>query len=192
MATHLTGTSQMQAIIFDVFGTLITYGGKRINPYRHLSLRGARLPFLTRDVGVDVFAQELGLGQLIPLIRSELSEEIAALQLFDDVGSTLSRLRAEGRHVAVCSNMAAEYGPAVRSLLPQVDAYVFSYEVGAKKPSREIYAAACSSLGCAPGNVLFIGDSLRADVEGPRAFGMQARLIDRGTGQMLEEVLAGG
>mgnify|MGYP003404208757 CR=1 FL=1 len=40
--------------------------------------------------------------------------------------------------------------------------------------------------------LLFIGDSKRADFEGPLAFGMCARLIDREAGENLEIVLLAG
>ena len=39
------------AVCFDVFGTLIHYAGRRVNPYRRLIVSEARLPFLTRNVG---------------------------------------------------------------------------------------------------------------------------------------------
>lgn len=176
-------------IVFDVFGTLVTYRGRRTNPYlRLVSKDGERLPFLTRNVPIDTFAGELGLSHLVPTIRRELDEEIGALRLFEDVTLTLRKIRAYGKKIAVCSNMASEYGEAVRSLLPGMDAYVFSYEMGAKKPEPAIYQAVCDSLGCRPKDIMFIGDSKRADYEGPRQFGMQARLIDRKGGQTIEEL----
>ena len=49
----------------------------------------------------------------------------------------------------------------------------------------------CDALGCAPGEVAFVGDSKRCDVDGPRAFGMQARHLDRRAGQSLLDALAG-
>lgn len=75
----------ISAICFDAFGTLITQTGRRINPYRRL-VQGVDqdaewLPFLTRDVAIDVFADELGLSHLIPVIRRELAEELAALEV---------------------------------------------------------------------------------------------------------------
>lgn len=178
------------AVVFDAFGTLIAYAGRRTNPYRHL-YGAKRLPFLTRNVGIEVFAEEQGLTHLVPEIRRELALEIATLRLFDDVAATLRGLRERGRTIAICSNLAAEYGPSVRNLLPWADSFILSYEVGAKKPEPAIYGVVCAEIGCKPREVLFIGDSKRADFEGPRAFGMQARLLDRKAGQTLADVLAG-
>lgn len=79
----------------------------------------------------------------------------------------------------------------MRWLLPDLDAYLFSYELGAAKPDPEIYVATCTALGCRPREVLFIGDSRRCDFEGPRAFGMQAEWLDRKNGLTLLDTLQG-
>ena len=185
-------THGFKAIALDAFGTLIQYG-QRLAPYsRLLAGRGegaARLPFLTRDVPVATFAAELGLEHLLPDIEADLAEELAGLRLFVEVPELLARARRAGLRLAVCSNLAAEYGPAVHGLLPDLDAYVLSYEVGLAKPDPAIVRRVCDALGCAPGEVVFVGDSKRCDVDGPRAFGMQARHLDRRAGQSLLDVL---
>lgn len=188
--------SKVTAVCFDAFGTLIHYNGRRINPYRRLIQVGQgeqaeRLPFLTRNAGVAVFAEELGLSHMLPVIQRELDEEIVGLQLFPEVELVLRKLRAAGKRLVVCSNLAAEYGQAVRQLLPGFDAHVLSFEVGAAKPDPAIYSAVCAALGSCPRDVLFIGDSKRCDLHGPEAFGMQARWLDRKSGQTLVDVLGG-
>lgn len=185
-------THAFKAIALDAFGTLIQYG-QRLAPYsRLLDGRGegaARLPFLTRHVPVATFASELGLEHLLPDIEADLAEELAGLRLFAEVPELLARARRAGLRLAVCSNLAAEYGPAVRGLLPNLDAYVLSYEVGVAKPEPAIFLRVCDALGCAPGEVLFVGDSKRCDVDGPRAVGMQARHLVRKRGQTLLDAL---
>jgi len=182
-----------KALVLDAFGTVIQYG-QRLAPYgRLLAGQGegaARLPFLTRDVPVATFAAELGLEHLLPDIEADLAEELADLRLFAEVPQVLEQARAAGLRLAVCSNLAAEYGPAVLGLLPDLDAYVLSYEVGLAKPDPAIFRRVCDALDCAPGEVVFVGDSKRCDVDGPRAFGMQARHLDRRGGQSLLDVLA--
>jgi HAD superfamily hydrolase (TIGR01509 family) len=178
-------------IVFDAFCTLVKPSGRK-RAYRHLAGDSSdRLPFLTRNVPIDVFARELGKEHLLPMIRWELEKEIAAFELYDDVGEVLQKLRAKSLKVGVCSNLAFEYGPAVRALLNQADEHVFSFEVGAAKPDPLIYQEVCMRFGVAPRQIIFIGDGRRADLAGPQAFGMQARLIDRSVGQTLGEVLRG-
>lgn len=184
----------IRAIAFDAFGTLIQYG-QRLAPYGRLvgaqGERDDRHPFLTRDVPVATFAAELGRVDLLPDIEADLAEELAGLRLFTEVPELLARARRAGLRLAVCSNLASEYGPAVHALLPSMDACVLSYEVGLAKPDPAIFGLVCTELGCAPGEVVFVGDSMRCDVEGPRAFGMQARHLDRRAGQSLLDALAG-
>ena len=74
-------------------------------------------------------------------------------------------------------------------MLPRLDAYAWSYEVGAIKPDPRIYQHLIDQLGCTAEEVLFIGDTPLADIQGPSNFGMSARLINRKDGQMLNEVL---
>jgi HAD superfamily hydrolase (TIGR01509 family) len=184
------------AVYFDAFGTLIGYGGRRLNPYRRLLAADApkpvgRLPFLMRNVGIDVFARELGLEAALPAMERELAEELTGLILYPEVEAVLDTLRQAGRKVAVCSNLAAAYGLAVRELIPGLDAYVLSFEVGAAKPDPAIYAAVCAALDCSPGEVLFTGDSPWCDEQGLRDFGMRAHGLDRERGQTLWDALAG-
>lgn len=184
----------VNALAFDAFGTLIQYGGPRLNPYRRLldgraGGHGERLPFLTRNAPAATFAAELGVEHVLPEFERELVEELAGLRLFAEVSDVLNRARKAGFRVAVCSNLAHAYGTAVRQLLPDLDAHILSFEVGAAKPQPAIYAATCQALGSAPGEVVFVGDSQRCDFNGPKAFGMQARWLDRRGGQTLLDAL---
>ena len=182
----------IKAVCFDVFGTLISYGGRRFNPYRHLltspGIQG-RLPFLTRNVSIEQFAIETGRSHLIPMIRKELDEEIGNLQLFSEVAETLDRLRERNLKIAVCTNLAYEYGAAVRKRLPDVAAYVFSYETGFAKPHPAMYQKVCLALSLDPGEIFFVGDSKRCDVQGPLQFGMRAHWLDRKSGRTLNDTL---
>ncbi len=59
-------------------------------------------------------------------------------------------------------------------LLPLVDAAVFSGEVGWRKPSPRIFAAALQALGAEPATTVHVGDRVREDVDGAHAAGMRA------------------
>ncbi len=56
---------------------------------------------------------------------------------------------------------------------------VGSESVGVAKPDPAIFAFALRDLGCAPEEVLFVGDSLRLDIAPALAAGIDAVLLDR-------------
>jgi HAD superfamily hydrolase (TIGR01509 family) len=60
-----------------------------------------------------------------------------------------------------------------------VDDVVLCGEVGWRKPAPQIFEAAAAKLGLRPTECVFVGDDVRWDIEGSRAVGMRAVLIDR-------------
>jgi len=52
-------------------------------------------------------------------------------------------------------------------------------EHGAAKPDASIFHAACERLGCAPGEVLHVGDHIEMDVLGAARAGLRSCWIDR-------------
>jgi putative hydrolase of the HAD superfamily len=48
--------------------------------------------------------------------------------------------------------------------------------VGRRKPAPEMYRAALDAIGVAPERVLFVGNRVREDYDGPLSLGMQAVL----------------
>jgi len=60
-----------------------------------------------------------------------------------------------------------------------VDAAVGSREHGWIKPHETIFRAALDRLGVEAEEAAMVGDSLEDDVEGARALGMRALLVDR-------------
>lgn len=97
-----------------------------------------------------------------------------------DAVATIDVLRAAGLHVQVVSNIDDE------QLLPMIDrfdlgqrldAVTSSEEAGSCKPDPAIYRLALSKAGCDPGDVLFVGDSLHHDVQGPASIGMRTALL---------------
>jgi HAD superfamily hydrolase (TIGR01509 family) len=93
----------------------------------------------------------------------------------------LDRLRASGRRTGICSN--APFPPEMmlrqlraNGIAERMDAVVFSSAIGRRKPAPEPYLAALRELELPAGAVLFVGDKLREDYDGPRAVGMRAVL----------------
>jgi len=186
------------AVIFDAFGTTLRISVPT-NPYRQLLREGTkhdRRPspsdlhkLMTVDVGLREAADLLGI-QVTPSrmaeIESDLQREIESIEVFQDSRDAITLLHEHSIATAVCSNLAAPYGPAVKKLLPDLNAYAFSYELGVTKPDTAIYRAVCHDLGVVPGQlfgveaqVAMIGDSPRCDRDGPRAVGIKGYHLDR-------------
>jgi putative hydrolase of the HAD superfamily len=62
------------------------------------------------------------------------------------------------------------------------DAVLTSAGVGARKPDPRIFRAGLTAAGCAPGEALHVGDTPGEDLEGARAAGIPALLLDRDGG----------
>jgi HAD superfamily hydrolase (TIGR01549 family) len=95
----------------------------------------------------------------------------------------LSRLRARGARLGVCSNFThtptAQAVLARAGLLPLLDAVVISDEVGFRKPRPEIFRSALAGVGTRAEETLHVGDNLSADVGGATALGIPAVWITR-------------
>ncbi len=59
------------------------------------------------------------------------------------------------------------------------DVIVVSAEVNKRKPSPEIFQSALKELGVSVSEAIFVGDTVDADVEGPKAMGMKVIYIER-------------
>ncbi len=101
-----------------------------------------------------------------------------------DAVALLDTLRRDGIRVGICSN--APY--RLRSLRAQLthlgldahlDAVTFSTEVGWRKPSPRIFAAALRALGTDPAHTVMVGDSERGDIAGAHRAGMRSVLVNR-------------
>jgi len=62
--------------------------------------------------------------------------------------------------------------------------HVFRFQLGARehgaaKPAASIFHAACARLGCAPGEVLHVGDDVEMDVVGAHRAGLRTCWINR-------------
>ncbi|HEV7318791.1 MAG TPA: HAD-IA family hydrolase [Ensifer sp.] len=176
---------QIQAVCFDGFGTLVEIGDKR-RPFKALLgdapssetvakvlTTPIRLEDLARQLAIDLDATRLA------QLEADLNAECRSTQLRAGIDAVWEKLERLGLKVAVCSNLATQYGDALVGCLPKAsDALVLSFEVGLMKPQAEIYRLVCRQLGLAPDQVLFVGDSLEADVHGPQAVGLFAMHID--------------
>jgi HAD superfamily hydrolase (TIGR01509 family) len=96
-----------------------------------------------------------------------------------DAVEVISWLRDHGIKRALCSN--APFPPEM--MLRQVttngigalmDTVIFSSMVGKRKPAADMYRATLEAVGLTADRVLFVGNRVREDYDGPRAAGMSA------------------
>lgn len=179
----------LDAIAFDAFGTLC-----RVTlPRRPFALLFQRLGLANRDLGHAAMTINLDFQSLAQLLAKDqkkqvqmddlqklLREELDSIELYPETLDVLQDLRDKGYLLAVISNLAKPYAEPIRRLLePHIDEFVWSFELAAAKPDRQIFAALCKRLECLPMRVLMVGDTWEADVMGGSHFGMPTILIDR-------------
>lgn len=177
--------SGVQAICFDCFGTLLEVTESDA-AYRRLVVsardrRSMRRQVLTKPWPFEVHATRAGWSAAeVSAGQDALRRELASIVVLDEAPFVLQTLREHGLRLALCSNLATEFGPAARSKLGfTFDATVLSYEVGCLKPEAAIFAEVCRRLGCRPEKVLMVGDSMASDIDGARAGGMSAVRVQR-------------
>lgn len=95
---------------------------------------------------------------------------------YDDVVPALTALRRHYRIGAVTNGNADVHR---LDLGEYFDFSVSAVEVGAAKPSRIIFEAACHRAGVAPGEMVHVGDEVHSDVLGAVRFGMGAVWLNR-------------
>ncbi len=190
-----------KAVVFDVFGTLIEIKNSQ-SPYKKMMKwlkQQGRKPqpndaamIMSLDGNFATLASYFGYqlpSTLLEEMNNALQHDLKHMRAFDDSIPMLLELRKLGYKLAVCSNAATPYGERVQHLLPPLDAYAWSFKVGANKPDPTIYRYFLNQLKCQPNEVLFIGDTQLADVDGPKKLGMSAQIIHRKNGESLLDVL---
>lgn len=105
----------------------------------------------------------------------------------DENVKAFHRLAATGLPVAIVSNNDGTAPDQMRDYgvcqvgpgpLPSVAAIVDSTLEGVAKPDPAIFTPALDALGLDPGRVLYVGDTVHADVAGATAAGMQVVQLD--------------
>jgi putative hydrolase of the HAD superfamily len=134
---------------------------------------------------LDRLLARAGAPPASPFAAAELYERFAepdAWRLYDDVVPALERLRSAGLRLAVISNWDERLPRLLEGLglARFFDELVLSCEVGVEKPHPAIFAAAARRLGAEPARLVHVGDRRLEDLEGARAAGWHALLVDRG------------
>ena len=106
-------------------------------------------------------------------------EQHANFTLYEDALPALDDLRRRGLKIGLVSNGQRDLAEFVAHHGLRVDATVGSRSHGRVKPDPSIFAAALAALEVEAGEAAMVGDSYEDDIEGARALGMRAILLDR-------------
>lgn len=93
---------------------------------------------------------------------------------------TLERLRAGGLHLGIVSNIDEadlQHLIDLGALRGHFDSLLSSEAARSCKPDARIFEIALERAGCAPGEALFVGDTLAQDVLGANRRGMRSVLL---------------
>jgi putative hydrolase of the HAD superfamily len=199
----------LRAVLFDVDFTLVRPGpelgpegyrrrgeqfGLRLDPALYEEARAAavatleRHPELAHDEEIWIaFTERIvrGMGgdgeraRECAVAIERAWEEHDNFDLYEDALPVLEELRRLGLSLALVSNGVRDLDDFVLHHGLDVDAAVCSRQHGWIKPHETIFRAALERLGVEAEDAAMVGDSLEDDVEGARALGMRAFLVDR-------------
>jgi putative hydrolase of the HAD superfamily len=107
--------------------------------------------------------------------------EMGLLRIEPPILDALDRLRAAGVQTVLVSDAGADDVESwERSpLRSRLDATIFSYQLGVRKPDPRIYAHALNSIGVRAEDALFVGDGGSDEHRGARAVGIRPVLVTR-------------
>ncbi len=199
----------LRAVLFDVDFTLAQPGpllgpegyraagerfGLSLDPSRYAEARAAAVldlkhhPELDHDEEVWVrFTEDIvrgmgGEGDDVRAIAVEITrgwEHSENFELYDDALPVLAALRHHDLRIGLVSNTGRDLDAFVRHFGLDVDAWISSGVHGKVKPSPTIFQAMLEMLEVEPEEAAMVGDSPVDDVDGARALGLRAFLVDR-------------
>ena len=107
--------------------------------------------------------------------------ELGLIEIERPILDALDRLRAAGIRTALVSDAGADDVESwhLSPLRTRLDATVFSYQLGIRKPDPRIYAHALDAVGAKAQDTLFVGDGGSDEHRGARAVGMSPVLVTR-------------
>src|SRR5690348_15960202 len=198
----------LRAVVFDVDFTIARPGpdlgpegyqrlgaryGLSLDPARYDDARRAAVATLERHPELEhdeeiwvLFTQRIveGMGGAgdtygCAVEMTRAWEHAHHFDLFDDVEPTLDDLRQRGLKIGLLSNTARDLDAFVDHDGLVVDAVLTSRAHGKTKPHESIFLRMLELLDVRAGEAAMVGDTVEDDIDGARAVGMEAVLLDR-------------
>jgi putative hydrolase of the HAD superfamily len=198
----------LSAVVFDVDFTIAKPGpdlgpegyrrlgerfGLALDPQRYEEARIAALAELQRHPELDhdeeiwvLFTERIIVGMggtgdtyACAAEMTRAWERAEHFELYEDALPVLEHLRERGLRLGLLSNTARDLDAFVSHHRLDVDAVLTSRAHGKTKPHETIFRAMLEALGVEAEATVMVGDTVEDDVEGARAIGMRAVLVDR-------------
>ncbi|MFX1279749.1 MAG: HAD family hydrolase [Promethearchaeota archaeon] len=192
-----------QAIIFDLFGTLVdSYSVQGYNRLLSDMASALELPYedfseiwraTTYERAVGIYkTTENSIKHICNQLKVPVSAESItkceqvrqentrrALTPKNGAVDILKSLRGLGYKIGLITNCSTEVPRLWKKtkFANLFDATIFSASVGLKKPDAQIYKLACQQLRIEPTECLFLGDGDSNELEGASKLGMDAVMI---------------
>jgi len=109
-------------------------------------------------------------------VYGQLEECFAQVRLFDGVKDCLAELSARGLRLGLLSDFPPRRKLDLLGIAGFFAAIRCSEESGTLKPAPKPFLDLAAELGAPPEEILYVGNSLRYDVQGARAAGMRTAL----------------
>lgn len=125
------------------------------------------------------------------LCYSGIARYFRAVRPYPGAVECVRAMKAAGLRIGVLSDFPPGQKGDMWGIRALCDACLGTEELGALKPSRRAFDALSRALGCAPGRILYVGNSVKYDIAGAREAGMKTALIVTGPRRLLGEPRAG-
>ena len=181
-----------RTVFFDIGDTLVhrpTIGpGKRLARELGLTREDGRaitqLVFRERFASSDALAARLQslfptLDQgAVPIVQSVWRAQEEEPVEMPGATACIAAVADAGARIGVISNIWAPYAAGFRracpDIVPRLQSWHLSYEVGIAKPDVDLYRTALAATGVRPEDAIMVGDSVEKDVVPALALGMGA------------------
>lgn len=189
----------MKYILFDVAGTLLYkpsfYGkiGEVLQQYGH-TVEEKNIKYHHKILSESIFFPDRTNEEFYATFNAEFLYSLGIIptkELLDAIFKACSYLPWEPFEdtsflneinipIGIISNFNSTLKEKLKSFFDVTFADVFvSEELGVAKPSAEFYGKALQQIGIAPQDIIYVGDSVKLDLEPALKLGIKALLIDR-------------
>jgi putative hydrolase of the HAD superfamily len=134
-----------------------------------------------------VLSRELGREVSVETMMASIR-----FRAYEEAEAALAELRGLGLKLVCVSNWDVSLPDVLArcGLRDSLHGVVTSAEVGVRKPDPTIFGPALRLAGCSAPEALYVGDTPAEDLEGARAAGIPALLIDREGGGDIRSLTA--